>query len=165
MSIFPTKILLATDGSEEAFLAARTAVELADKTNSELHVAYVLRTQDVPDYATVGLDDERPHEGERIKQMGQRLLDEQVRRVEEAGGTVAGAHFTMGRPDRGILTVGEDVGAGLIVVGSRGLGGVRRALMGSVSDSVVRHAHCPVLVVRKADDSDQEESDQEILLA
>ena len=43
---------------------------------------------------------------------------------------------------------GEELGAGMIVVGSRGLGGVRRALMGSVSDSVVRHAHCPVLVVR-----------------
>jgi nucleotide-binding universal stress UspA family protein len=38
--------------------------------------------------------------------------------------------------------------AGLIVIGSRGLGPLRRALMGSVSDSVVRHAHCPVLVVR-----------------
>jgi nucleotide-binding universal stress UspA family protein len=34
-------------------------------------------------------------------------------------------------------------------VGSRGLGPLRRALMGSVSDSVVRHAHCPVLVVRQ----------------
>jgi nucleotide-binding universal stress UspA family protein len=44
--------------------------------------------------------------------------------------------------------VAEDIGAGLIVIGSRGLGGLRRALMGSVSDSVVRHAHCPVLVVR-----------------
>jgi nucleotide-binding universal stress UspA family protein len=40
---------------------------------------------------------------------------------------------------------------GLVVVGSRGLGGIRRALIGSVSDSVVRHAHCPVLVVRKED--------------
>jgi nucleotide-binding universal stress UspA family protein len=39
--------------------------------------------------------------------------------------------------------------AGLIVVGSRGLGPLRRALMGSVSDSVVRHARCPVLVVRQ----------------
>jgi nucleotide-binding universal stress UspA family protein len=38
---------------------------------------------------------------------------------------------------------------GLIVMGSRGLGGIRRALMGSISDSVVRHAHCPVLVVRE----------------
>lgn len=42
MSIFPTKILLATDGSREAILAARTAVDLADKTGSELHVAFVL---------------------------------------------------------------------------------------------------------------------------
>ena len=165
MSIFPTKILLATDGSEEASLAARTAVDLADKTGSELHVAFVLRTQDAPDYDTLGFDIERPHEEENIEQMGQRLLDEQVRRVEEAGGTVAGAHFRLARPDQGILAIGEDVGAGLIVLGSRGLGGVKRALMGSVSDSVVRHAHCPVLVVRKEDDSDQEETDQEMLLA
>jgi nucleotide-binding universal stress UspA family protein len=166
MSIFPTKILLATDGSEEASLAARTAVDLADKTGSELHVAFVLRTQDVPDYDTMGFDIEKPHEEEEIKQMGQRLLDEQVRRVEEAGGTVAGAHFRMmARPERGILAIGEDDGAGLIVLGSRGLGGIKRALMGSVSDSVVRHAHCPVLVVRKADNPDQEETDQEMLLA
>jgi nucleotide-binding universal stress UspA family protein len=49
MSIFPTKILLATDGSREANLAARTAVDLADKTDSELHVAFILRTQDASD--------------------------------------------------------------------------------------------------------------------
>jgi nucleotide-binding universal stress UspA family protein len=42
----------------------------------------------------------------------------------------------------------EELGAGLIVMGSRGLGGRRRALMGSVSDAVVRHAHCPVMIVR-----------------
>ena len=41
MSIFPTRILLATDGSEEAGLAARTAADLAAKTSSELHVVYV----------------------------------------------------------------------------------------------------------------------------
>ncbi len=154
MSIFPTKILIATDGSKDADFAARTAVELADKTRYELHVAFVLHTRDVSDYSTTGF--EKPHD-EETGQMGQRLLDEQVRRVEEAGGTVAGAHFRMARPDRGILAIGEDVGAGLIVLGSRGLGGIRRALMGSVSDSVVRHAHSPVLVVRNEDDPDQEE--------
>ena len=164
MSIFPTKILLATDGSKEANLAARTAVDLADKTGSELHVAFVLRTQDAPDLSTMGFGTEKAHE-EEIKQMGQRLLEEQVRRVEAAGGTVAGAHFRMARPDQGILAVGEDISTGLIVLGSRGLGGVKRALMGSVSDSVVRHAHCPVLVVRKEDDPDQQETDQEMLLA
>ena len=47
-----------------------------------------------------------------------------------------------------IVALAEELQADLIVIGSRGLGGVRRALMGSVSDSVVRHAHCPVLVVR-----------------
>jgi len=167
MSIFPTKILLATDGSKEASLAARTAVDLADKTASELHVVFVLRTQDAPDapdYEAMDFDFEKPHK-EEIKQMGQRLLDEQVRGVEEAGGTVAGAHFRMGRADEGVIAVGEDIGAGLIVLGSRGLGGVKRALMGSVSDSVVRHAHCPVLVVRKEEESDHEESDQEMYLA
>jgi nucleotide-binding universal stress UspA family protein len=164
MSIFPTKILLATDGSKGAILAARTAVDLADKTDSELHVAFVLRTQDAPDYDTMGFDIEKPHK-EEVRQMGQRLLDEQVRWVKEGGGTVTGAHFRMGRPDEGILAVGEDVGAGLIVLGSRELGGVKRALMGSVSDSVVRHAHCPVLVVRKEEEPDQEETDQEMLLA
>jgi nucleotide-binding universal stress UspA family protein len=121
-------------------------VNLADKTGSELHVTFVLRTQDAPDYEALGFDAEKP--SEEVSQMGQRLLKEQARRVEEAGGTVAGAHFRMGRPDQEIVAVGEDVGAGLIVLGSRGLGGLKRALMGSVSDSVVRHAHCPVMVVR-----------------
>src|SRR5215218_5080863 len=102
MSIFPTKILLATDGSEEASLAARTAVDLADKTGSELHVAFVLPTQGASDRDTMGFDIEKPHE-EEIKQMGRRLLDEQVRWVEVAGGTVVGAHFRMARPDEGIL--------------------------------------------------------------
>ena len=57
----------------------------------------------------------------------------------------------MGRPDAEIIDEAEQIGAGLIVVGNRGLGRIRRALMGSVSDSVVRHAHCPVLVVRRGE--------------
>lgn len=48
-----------------------------------------------------------------------------------------------------IVALAEDLGVGLIVMGSSGLGRIRRALMGSVSDAVVRHAHCPVLVVRR----------------
>jgi nucleotide-binding universal stress UspA family protein len=77
------------------------------------------------------------------------VLDEQVQKIEEAGGTVKEAHLRIGeRRDQAIIHLAEELGVGLIVMGSRGLGGVRRALMGSVSASVVRHAHCPVLVVR-----------------
>jgi nucleotide-binding universal stress UspA family protein len=63
--------------------------------------------------------------------------------------SVAEAHLIRGRADREVVNLSEEIGAGLIIMGSRGLGGVRRALMGSVSDSVVRHAHCPVLIVRE----------------
>jgi nucleotide-binding universal stress UspA family protein len=54
----------------------------------------------------------------------------------------------VGRADDKIVLLAEELGAGLIVMGSRGQGGIRRALLGSVSSSVVHHAHCPVMVVR-----------------
>jgi nucleotide-binding universal stress UspA family protein len=134
MSIFPTKILLATDGSKDAELAASTAIELANKTGSELHVVH---TADL--VSSVVLDEADARE----------LLDALVKRLEDAGSVSAQAHLSEGVPAAEIVGLGEDIDAGLIVVGSRGLGGVRRALMGSVSEAVTRHAHCPVLVARK----------------
>jgi nucleotide-binding universal stress UspA family protein len=148
MSIFPTRILLATDGSEEAELAALRAVELADATDSELHVVHVgvvpIFLQSYP--GTLGYYG-KLHE--QIEEESRELLRKQSLRVKAAGGTVAGAHLRMGEVALEIVALAEELGAGLIVMGCRGLGGVRRALMGSVSDSVVRHAHCPVLVVRQ----------------
>jgi nucleotide-binding universal stress UspA family protein len=147
MSIFPTRILLATDGSEEAELAALRAVDLADATDSELHVGHVgvvpLFLKSYP--GALGYE-RRLYE--QIEEVSRELLQKQSWRVKAAGGTVAGAHLRMGAVDLQIVALAEELGAGLIVVGSRGLGGVRRALMGSVSDSVVRHAYCTVLVVR-----------------
>ncbi len=145
MSIFPTRILLATDGSKEAVLAARTSVDLAERTGSDLHVIHVHRILPVP-YASRGRYTEpkpEPPGGE-----ARALLNRQVREIENAGGKVAGTYLREGDPDVEVVAMGEEIGAGLIVMGSRGRGGVRRALMGSVSDSVVRHAHCPVLVIR-----------------
>ena len=55
----------------------------------------------------------------------------------------------MGKAATEIVDLAEELDAGLIVLGSRGLGVIRRVLMSSVSDSVVRHAHCLVPVVRK----------------
>jgi nucleotide-binding universal stress UspA family protein len=152
MSIFPTRILLATDGSREAQLAASTAADLANTTNSELHVLTVARGNPDPAYHIYegGLRYETYQQAlEAVTEDAQKVLDEQVQKLEEAGGSVKEAYLRVGeRRDQAIVHLAEELGAGLIVMGSRGLGGVRRALMGSVSDSVVHHAHCPVLIVR-----------------
>jgi nucleotide-binding universal stress UspA family protein len=151
MSIFPTKILLATDGSEEAKLAFASAADLSEKTASELHVVYVghmpLVGYEAPGATTLdpGLSG-RMQEG--AEQEARTMLEELVRR-EGQSGEVAELHARLGRPDAEIVGLADELGAGLIVLGSRGLGPLRRALVGSVSDSVVRHAHCPVLVVRE----------------
>ena len=147
MSIFPTRILLATDGSREAELAALRAVDLAQCTDSELHVVHVgVLPKFLESYpGTLGYHGKLY---EQIEEESRRRLRKESWQVKAAGGTVAGAHLRMGKVDLEIVALAEELGVGLIVMGSRGLGGVRRALMGSVSDSVVRHAHCPVLVVR-----------------
>ena len=157
MSIFPTRILLATDGLEEATLAAQAAIDLANKTGSELHVVHVRISLYSPAFSKayegyeegVDVGAYLQDESEELTRRGQGLLDEQVRKIKAAGGSVAQAHLRVGRPDGEITALADEIGAGLIVMGSRGLGVMRRALLGSVSDSVVRHAHCPVLVVRK----------------
>jgi len=139
MDPFPTTVLLATDGSEEAELAARMAASIAKRTGSEMHLVCVVDLGAAAD----------PRLQEGLRQRAHDLLKDQARKMRKSGDAVAEAHLCVGQPDREIVALAEKVGAGLIVIGSRGLGGVRRALMGSVSDSVVRHAHCPVMVVRK----------------
>jgi nucleotide-binding universal stress UspA family protein len=156
MSIFPTKILLATDGSEDAKLAARTAVDLAQKTSSQLHVIYVggegFYETPLVEFATseaTWIAREYSDFVSDIERTERELLDEEVERVLAAGGTVTQAHLSMGKAAPEIVFVAEEIEAGLIVMGSTGQGGIRRALLGSVSESVLKHAHCPVLVVRE----------------
>ena len=84
-----------------------------------------------------------------LEREARELLDEQVRRIEEAGGTVEEAHLRLGRADEEIVDLAQSLDVGLIVMGSRGHGRIRRALMGSVSDSVVRPAPSPVTIVRE----------------
>ena len=144
MSIFPTRVLLATDSSKDAELALTTAIDLANCTDSELHVVTVALG-----YPAYGIH--TPEVIEQLREQAETVLDEQAKKVRKAGGEVAQAHLRVSvrhRADQ-IVQVAEDIGAALIVIGSRGLGGLRRALMGSVSDAVLRHAHCPVMVVRQ----------------
>ncbi len=160
MSIFPTRILLAADGSEDAAHATEVAVELSKQTGSELHVVYVgkdaysaaLVYPEITDPGWVGGQEDPVlirELGRRFEQVARRMLEAEVEKVRAVGGAVAQAHLRMGTPAAEITDLAEELGVGLIVVGSRGLGGIKRALMGSVSDSVVRHAHCPVMVVRR----------------
>ena len=149
MSIFPTRILVATDGSREAELAVTTAADLAKSTDSELHVVHVGEIPLVyhPERHAYRAEYEE-HEKE-----AQQLLEAEVARVKEAGATVAQSHLRLGRAnsraDEEIVELAQGIDAGLIVMGSRGQGRLRRALVGSVSESVVRHAHCPVTIVRE----------------
>ena len=141
MAIFPTRVLLTTDGSPNATLAAQSAVELCERTGSELHVVHV--GEYLPTF--YAQTEEEPAE---LRHIAQRLLHEQTERLRAAGGQVAQAHLLLGRPAEQIVNLSEELGVGVIVIGSRGLSALRRVLLGSVSESVVRHAHCPVFVVR-----------------
>jgi nucleotide-binding universal stress UspA family protein len=150
MSTFPTKILLATDASKDATKAAQMASDIANISDSELHVLHVGGQKDF--HVAPGAEQSfSVHTGSlgEIREKSENTLDEAVKQVEQAGGTVAQSHLRMGDPDEEILKFCEEQdGFGLIVMGSRGLGPIKRRLMGSVSESVVRHAHCPVLVAR-----------------
>jgi nucleotide-binding universal stress UspA family protein len=148
MSTFPTRILLAADGSEEAQLAALRAVDIAENTDSELHVVHV---GVIPTFlesypGTLGYERKLY---EQIEEESRELLRKESWRVKVAGGTVAGPHLRMGVVvDLEIVALAKELGVDLIVMGCRGHRGIRRAIEGSISDAVIRHAPCPVLVVR-----------------
>ena len=145
MISFPNKILLASDGSEDADLVARAAIKLSNRTAAELHVVHVWH--DVP----------TPHLHSFVRaQLGQEaeeVLNKQLERIEQAGGTVAKVHLREGRTIDEILDLSEELEVGLLIVGSRGLGRVGRILLGSVSEGIVNHARRPVLVVPGGQDA------------
>src|SRR3712207_7959241 len=81
MSVFPMKILLATDGSADAARATEAASDLASRSDSELHVVHVWH--DVPGpYRHAFVKRE-------LRRQGEEILQEQVQKIESAGGTVA----------------------------------------------------------------------------
>ena len=143
MSVFPMKILLATGASAHAARATEAASDLASRSDSELHVVHVWH--DVPGpYRHAFVKRE-------LRRQGEEILQEQVQKIESAGGTVAQAHLRGGRTSNQVIGLSDELGVGLLVVGSRGMGTVRRILMGSHSEEIVHHAHVPVLVVRRGD--------------
>ena len=149
MAMFPTRVLLATDGSQDARRAAGMAAELSARHGAELHVVYV---EPMPE---AYFDRWSPAQPEFLDDVRDRAEDEarekaarEAAKIKETGREVARIHGKVGLPEAEIVRLAEEIGAGLTVIGSRGLGPLRRALMGSVSTGVVRHARDSVLVVR-----------------
>ena len=139
------KVLLATDGSKDAALAARAAADVCEGTGAELHVVHV--------WFNVPTARLRPFMRSELKKLGNKLLEEGVKRVEEAGGRLSDAHLVEGRAADEILDLAEQIGTDLVVIGSRGLGPVGRISLGSVSEAVIHHSRCPVLVLRGGEDA------------
>jgi nucleotide-binding universal stress UspA family protein len=141
----PEKVLLATDGSKDAALAARAAVDVCQRTGAELHVVHAWHSVPTARF--------RPFMRAELKKLGNELLGEEVKRVEDSGGLVTGAHLLEGRAADEILDLAEQIGAGLVVIGSRGLGPVGRIALGSVSEAVIHHSRWPVMVLRGGEDA------------
>ena len=142
MSMFPTNILVAIDGSDSSDPALRAA-ELSEKTGSEVNVIYV--GKDVP--APAGYN-ELSSSDQEAAQKAQELLDEKARQVEETGGRIAEPYVVPGDdPADEIFELTKESDIGFVVVGSRGLGPLQDTVQNSVSSVVVREASCPVLVV------------------
>lgn len=153
------RILLATYGSESTEFAAHTAIRLANSADCELHLVYVERLPGYPTYAPISVQhlESELHEG--AERAGLERLWELDRRIRIAGGIVAGAHLRIGEVAEEVVGLAEELEVDLIVVGTRGRSVFGRALMGSVSDPIVRHARCPVVVARSQETDDKRKRD------
>ncbi|MBX0304784.1 universal stress protein [Haloarcula salinisoli] len=143
-------ILIPTDGSKTANVAVEHAVDLAAKYGATVHALYVVD----PDWLAYSLGSEQL---DRIRQGNIGEMDELEADAAEATGVVADAAREKdievveavrgGTPHKIITTYADSNDIDLVVIGSHGRSGVRRALLGSVTERVLRSTHLPVLVV------------------
>ena len=143
-------ILIPTDGSKTAKVAVEHAVDIAEKYGATVHALYVVD----PDWLAYSLGSEQL---DRIRQGNFGEMDDVEADAAEATGVVADAAHEHdievtevvrgGTPHDVITNYAGNEGIDLIVIGSHGRSGVRRALLGSVTERVLRSSHVPTLVV------------------
>ena len=148
ITVFPTRILLATDGSKESAPAVRTAAELANGTGSELHVVHTLSTAPKLPYPRYWERQRRTILRDRERVAALALLEQELRQIEELGGIVAGSHYREGKVEEEVARLAEELEVGLIVAGGREVGRFGSHFDPSFSGAVYRHARCAVLVMR-----------------
>lgn len=133
-------ILLATDLTGASREATERAIDLASRLGARLLIVNVLEKRRLAGGGSHERVDQARSEREA------HLV--KVVRVARAAGVTAEFLVWQGDPGSSIAAAAEAEAADLVVVGTRGRSGAGRMLLGSVSDHVVRHAECPVLVVR-----------------
>ncbi|WP_254529563.1 universal stress protein [Natrinema gelatinilyticum] len=145
-----TQILVPTDGSETAEAAVDHALDLADQYGATVHALYVVDT----DSMSLTLGGEQL---DRIEQGQYGEMEEVREHADRATGYVTDRarerdletveHVSAGKPHSLIANYIEDNDIDLVVMGSHGRSGIRRALLGSVTERTLRSTHVPVLVV------------------
>lgn len=144
-----TKILLASDGSEGAVKATKVAAEIGTKFSSQLHVLHVF-VAPMPVSAGFGMPslDIDPDALNRYAEEVKLAVERRTGEILDPTGLAYSVHQVMGHPGSTIVQAAEEEQCDLIVIGSRGMGQLRSLLVGSVSDYVLHHAKCPVLIVK-----------------
>jgi nucleotide-binding universal stress UspA family protein len=144
-------ILLCTDGSDEARRALSAGLELLGRH----HELVLVTVMDGPDEGALA------GSGHAGPDMTPEEYDHQVGQATDAASTIvaeaqseldlgpSAVHILRGDPGPAICRLATELGAQAIVVGSRGRGILKRALLGSVSDHIVRNAPCSVVLTRR----------------
>lgn len=146
-------VLIGYDGSDDAVRAIVVASELTDRRALVVHVWEPAPAGAAPAVASPGLTGgglDRLREAEQeIEDDARRVLEEGFRRAANAGFDVEEVlvRGAGGAAWRDVLDVARERDARVIMVGRRGVSRLRSALLGSVSNGLVQHAHIPVLVV------------------
>lgn len=128
------EVLLATDGSESAKKAEIAALRISKSYNIRMSALYVVNVPSTSEQA------------ESIK-YGEKVLDDVVEDGKKMGVEVQKI-LKLGSPSESILNVAKSLKVHTIVVGSEGKKGIKRVLLGSVAENIVRNAQCSVLVAR-----------------
>jgi nucleotide-binding universal stress UspA family protein len=143
-----TRIVVGTDGSDTAAEAVRQAVDLAKLSGAQLSI--VSAYEPVSKRRIEGEQQGAPADVQH--EIGPRedvnlVLDEAAAAAKQEGLEVQ-THPVEGGPSDALLSVAEETGADLIVVGNKGMTGAKRFLLGSVPNNVSHHAPCSVMIVR-----------------
>ncbi|PWA11132.1 universal stress protein UspA [Pueribacillus theae] len=139
-------VMVAVDGSKEADGAFSRALKIAAADGAKLHIAHVVDTRSL-----TPMDQYAPYNISitDAESYGGKLLDEYVEKAKMQGYENVEAVLQSGSPKRDLpITLADKYNTDLIVCGATGLNAVERFLIGSVSEQIVRNAHCDVLVVR-----------------